>query len=318
MTAIIYHRVDWDGYTSAAVALCAFPQADLIGWNYRDPLPDISKYDRVIVVDLTVYSTNPDGSRDFSWMFDNQKKLIWIDHHPIIHEVPGTYAGIQEEGIGACWLTWKYFHDEYGISCNTSHIKYAATFDVFRKDGWLCTWEDAWAYQLFLNKKFEKERELAMKINDTTILVDIARKLIAASEEECEENLHYGYGREDERALEEAEIFTKCAHRMRIGKYLGWLIESDKQPAMVVKSHSDRGVGDFFILWAQTKRNVDSDGNLRISVRTAESSDFSSRQFAEKHLGGGHEKAAGCTISPVDLAAYLQGVSFMEVTMLDF
>ena len=317
MTAIIYHRVDWDGYTSAAVALCAFPQADLIGWNYRDPLPDVSKYDRVIVVDLTVYSTNPDGSRDFSWMFDNQKKLIWIDHHPIIHDVPGTYAGIQEEGIGACWLTWKYFHDEYGISCNTSHIKYAATFDVFRKDGWLCSWEDAWAYQLFLNKfgpgYTPKTGDCSKK------LVCLAKSFLCTDDpDKIKQNLQLGYGREDERALEEAEIFTKCAHRMRIGKYLGWLIESDKQPAMVVKSHSDRGIGDFFILWAQTKGKVDSDGNLRISVRTAESSDFSSRQFAEKHLGGGHEKAAGCTISPVDLAAYLQGVSFMEVTMIDF
>jgi hypothetical protein len=297
-TAIIYHRVDWDGYTSAAVALRAFPDADLIGWNYRDRLPDVSKYNRVIVVDLTVYATNPDGSRNFSWMRDNQKKLIWIDHHPIIHDVPGTYSGIQKEGIGACWLTWKYFHDEYGISCNTAHIKYAATFDVFRKDGWLCSWEDAWAYQLFLNKfgpgytpktgDCSKER------------VKQASALLLASEEEIDANLKAGYAREELRANKEAEIFTNHAWRVKIDDYVGWLIESDEQPAMVVKSHSDHGIGDFFILFSKDKK--DTDGNYRVSVRVSEFSNFSAKAFAEAHLGGGHVKASGCVLTEKELA----------------
>jgi len=297
--AIIYHRVDWDGYTSAAVALKAFPQAELIGWNYRDPLPNVAEYDRVVLVDLTIYANSADGRRDFSWMFNNQKKIIWIDHHPIIHEVPGTYAGLQKEGIGACWLTWKYFHDEYGISCNTTHIKYAATFDVFRKDGWLCSWEDAWAYQLFLNKfgpgYTPKTGDCSKKH------VKQASALLLASEEEISANLEAGYAREEQRAKKEAEIFTNHAWRVKIGDYVGWLIESDEQPAIVVKSHSDHGVGDFFILFSNGKK--DDKGNYRVSIRVPESSDFSAKAFAEARFGGGYLKAAGCIISEEEMNA---------------
>lgn len=80
-TVIVYHRVDWDGYTSAAVALRAFPKADLLGWTYGDQLPDTSDYDSVILVDLTIYTTTDKGVKDYSWMYENASKLVWIDHH---------------------------------------------------------------------------------------------------------------------------------------------------------------------------------------------------------------------------------------------
>ena len=54
MTAIVYHRVDWDGYTAAAVALRAFPEAELIGWNYGDAEPDISLFILILVSPLLI------------------------------------------------------------------------------------------------------------------------------------------------------------------------------------------------------------------------------------------------------------------------
>jgi len=295
-TAIIYHRVDWDGYTSAAVALKVFPTANLIGWNYRDPLPNVDLYDRVVIVDLTVYATNPDNSRDFSWMLNNQSKLIWIDHHPIIHDVPGSYEGIQQEGIGACWLTYQYFHDHFGFNCNPEHIKLAATFDTFRKDGLLCSWEDAWAYQLYLNSfgpGYSKEEGDRSKK-----LVRMARKLLNVSDAAIQEHLAFGYAKEAERAKKEAAIFEKNARRVIIGEYIGWLIESSEQPAMVVQSHSVAGDGDFFILYSEDKKK---DGMYQVSVRVSDSSDFSAKAYAEAHGGGGHLKASGCVISDVEM-----------------
>ena len=297
-TAIIFHRVDWDGYTSAAVALKAFPASDLIGWNYRDPLPNVDAYDRVILVDLTVYSTKPDNTRDLSWMQKNQSKLIWIDHHPIIHDVPGTYAGIQQEGIGACWLTYQYFNANFGLTCNTEHIKLAATFDTFRKDGLLCTWEDAWAYQLFLNgfgPGYSKEEGDRSKK-----LVRTARKLIESSDTVIKDNLANGYSREEQRAKKEAAIFEKNARRVIIGEHIGWLIECSEQPAMVVQSHSVAGDGDFFILYSEDKKK---DGMYQVSVRVSDSSDFSAKAYAEAHGGGGHLKASGCVISEAEMDA---------------
>lgn len=83
-TIIIYHRVDWDGYTSAAIALKVYPNADLLGWNYYDPLPNVDKYDKVILLDLTISEKS-----DYTWMFENANKLIWIDHHSFAINQPG-------------------------------------------------------------------------------------------------------------------------------------------------------------------------------------------------------------------------------------
>ena len=297
-TAIIYHRVDWDGYTSAAVALRAFPDADLIGWNYRDSLPVVDCYDTVILVDLTVYSVNPDKTRDFSWMLNNQSKLIWIDHHPIINDVPGEYRGIQEQGIGACWLTWKYFHDNYGISCNTSHIKYAATYDVFRKDGLLCTFDDAWAYQLYLNRFgpgwTKEEGDVSKK------LVETAENLLSAYPVEMEMHLRDGEMFEFERACAEKNLFEKHAYRVKINGHEGWLVEANGQPSILVKDHCDACDGDFFIIYSEDKKKDDM---YTISIRVPDNSHFSAKAFAEAHGGGGHERAAGCSLCEDELSA---------------
>lgn len=206
-TAIIFHRIDWDGFTAAAIALRAFSNADLIGWNYRDPLPVVDSYDRVVLVDLTIYTLNPDKSRDFSWMMENQSKMLWIDHHPIIREVPGEYAGIQSEGIGASWLAWDYLHENFGITfSNMSHIKNVATYDVFRKDGLLCSWEDAWAYQLYLNYFGPAKTE-----EEALHHVYLAEDLLDATYVEQEMHLQNGYMFEQDRSLREKNVFAKHA-----------------------------------------------------------------------------------------------------------
>ena len=293
-TAIIYHRVDWDGYTAAAVALRAFPDAELIGWNYRDPLPDVDHFDRVILVDLTIYSQKPDEPRDFSWMINNQDRLIWFDHHPIIHMVPGEYCGVQKEGIGACWLVYEYFRKTRGITCSgEDHIRYAATFDVFRKDGWLCDWEDAWAYQLYLNHfgpgYVFGEGDVSKKH------VATASALIEASDVEINNHLNDGRMFEYERSLREKVVFEKHARRVKINEYEGWLVETMEQPSVIIKDHSDAGDGDFFILFSENKKNAN--GDYTVSIRVPDSSDFNAQRFCESHGGGGYIKAAGCVIS---------------------
>ena len=295
MNAIIYHRVDWDGYTAAAVALRAFPQADILGWNYRDPIPDVSHYDRVVLVDLTIYSVNPDGTRDFSWMEENRSKLIWLDHHPVINEVPGSFDGIQKEGIGACWLTWTYFHTVYGVSCNTEHIRLAATYDVFRKDGKLCSWEDAWAYQLFLNSFGPGWKpDCGDRSKD---LVAVATDLI--EEMDLTPQLQKGYSLEALRAKKEKDTFEKHAWEIEIDNHRGWLVDSKEQPSLIVKDHSDAGDGDFFIIYSDDKKSTE--GNYIVSIRVPESSDFDAIAFAKAHGGGGHPKACGCQISETEM-----------------
>ena len=303
-TAIVYHRVDWDGYTSAAIAKRVFPDADLIGWNYRDPLPMVDSYDRVVLVDLTVYSVNPDMSRDFSWMMENQYKMIWIDHHPIISEVPGEYAGIQKEGIGACWLTWHYFHENYGIGfSNMDHIKLAATYDVFRKDGLLCSWEDAWAYQLYLNYFGPAKTE-----EEALHHVYLAEDLLDATYVEQEMHLQNGYIMEEERSCREKSVFAKHAWEVEIDGHRGWMVETLEQPSLIIKDHSDSGDGDFFLIFSEEKRA--DNGNYIVSIRVPESSNFNAQAFAKAHGGGGHPKACGCQICEDELQAIFHTYSY--------
>lgn len=298
-TCVVYHRVDWDGYTAAAVALRAFPDAELIGWNYKDPFPVVDSYDRVVLVDLTIYSQRPDGSQDFSWMINNQDRLIWFDHHPIIKDVPGKYCGVQEEGIGACWLVYEYFRKTRGIICSgEDHIRYAATFDVFRKDGWLCDWEDAWAYQLYLNKLGP-----AKTAEDLDRLLRHAEAFIESNSVEIEHHLRDGYMFEYERSLREKVVFDKYAKRITVDGHSGWLIETMEQPSVIIKDHSDSNDGDVFILWHPDKK--DKDGNYVLSIRRSKDSDFDCRVFARKHDGDGHVPAAGCLMSEEEIQSLL-------------
>lgn len=300
-TCIIYHRIDWDGYTSAAVALRAYPDAELIGWNYRDPLPDVNRFDRVILVDLTIYSQKPDGTRDFSWMINNQSKLIWIDHHPVINQVPGEYMGIQREGAGACLLTWELFCDP--DEPIPAHVHYAEIFDVFRKKDF--DWEDAWAYQLYLNHfgpgYVFGEGDVSKKH------VATASALIEASDVEINNHLLDGRMFEYERSLREKAVFEKHAWRVKIDEYEGWLVETMEQPSVIIKDHSDAADGDFFILFSENKKNAN--GDYIISVRVPDSSNFNAQMFCESHGGGGHLKASGCTISEEELSAIYHTVA---------
>ena len=93
---------------------------EFIGYNYGQPIPDLSEYDKVIMCDI-------------SFPFDDMKKiassshLIWLDHHKSAIEhiteecikinyrfdgIYGVILGLSNEDIykyAACELTWKYF-----------------------------------------------------------------------------------------------------------------------------------------------------------------------------------------------------------------
>lgn len=127
-TACIYHRVDLDGWMSAAIVMHWFFEKvlatevgvlsiEFIGYHYGDRIPDLSEYDKVIMCDISFPKEE---------MFNLAKRLdvnfTWIDHHqPKINEVSKylvenkapTIDGLTTiEGrpkYAACELTWQYF-----------------------------------------------------------------------------------------------------------------------------------------------------------------------------------------------------------------
>lgn len=142
-TICIYHSIDLDGWMSAAIVKHWFlknnengivyesPYSDgtivsnkeneislsMFGFNYGNEIPNLSKYDKVIMCDI---SFPPDYMKH---LVDRLSlNFIWIDHHiSAIKSCPQTlsYAnsvddvmpvsGLRRTDFAACELTWLYF-----------------------------------------------------------------------------------------------------------------------------------------------------------------------------------------------------------------
>lgn len=283
-TLIIYHRVDWDGFTSAAVALMANPNAELFGWNYYDNVPNVDGYDKVILVDLTVAFNG-----DYSWMEKNANKLIWIDHHAnaISNNKLSFIDGIREDGIGACALTWKYF---FGGKMPL-HVSLCATYDVFRKDGAYCDWEDAWAYQLALAKIFNVSRKAS---NYGDLGVQAALSFIKESPKNTIERIDYGHTLEEQRSQKETEIFKKAEFSEKNGIRICKLVSGDAALAQIIKNNIDNHTADVFFLISPEEL---PDGTYKVAIRVPEKSNVDASAIARQYNGNGHIKASGCKMT---------------------
>lgn len=101
----IYHSRDLDGWVSAAIVRLKYPNVELIGWDYGQPLPILKDFDKLIMVDIS-FPPETIGSL----MSD---RLIWIDHHISAINAMNDAAldpnGIRDVKKAACELTWEYF-----------------------------------------------------------------------------------------------------------------------------------------------------------------------------------------------------------------
>lgn len=101
-TIVIYHKADFDGIFCREIARKFLPEAELIGWDYGDPTPEVPAEATLYIMDLSV----PD--------LMNHPKLIWIDHHKTaIDKYPAAIAGYRIDGVGACRLAWQWFMKEW-------------------------------------------------------------------------------------------------------------------------------------------------------------------------------------------------------------
>lgn len=119
----IYHCVDLDGWMSAAIVKHWFNYTveipnvkgapintlQFIGYNYGQPIPDLSEYDKVIMCDISFPIDEMEKLRQIY-----QDKFIWIDHHisaikAADERTNNYYEGLRDTKFAACELTWQYF-----------------------------------------------------------------------------------------------------------------------------------------------------------------------------------------------------------------
>lgn len=81
------------------------PDAELIGWDYGDPLLEFPKNGAVYVLDLSPECFVKTSILDEQW-----GRLVWIDHHATaIAKWPSEFPGYRIDGVAACRLAWQWF-----------------------------------------------------------------------------------------------------------------------------------------------------------------------------------------------------------------
>jgi oligoribonuclease NrnB/cAMP/cGMP phosphodiesterase (DHH superfamily) len=137
-TLCIYHKADLDGMTCAAIidywAFSNDIEIEFIGWDYGDPTPNFEEYQKVIVCDICLDTVS------MYWLALHLKEnFIWIDHHKSsidniqsnFHKAKLVYGGVQEIGLAACELTWRFFFPQISMPW---FIETLGKYDTWRQD----------------------------------------------------------------------------------------------------------------------------------------------------------------------------------------
>ncbi|MFA6240088.1 MAG: hypothetical protein WC655_04120 [Candidatus Hydrogenedentales bacterium] len=119
-TIVIHHSADYDGIFCREIARKFLPDAELIGWDFGDPAPNIpfqpGDPPTIYILDLPCdrlfgfdFSTCPPAG-EAPEMFKN---VVWIDHHKsAIESHPPGIPGYRLDGVSACRLAWQWLSRE--------------------------------------------------------------------------------------------------------------------------------------------------------------------------------------------------------------
>lgn len=103
-TTVIYHSADFDGLFCREIAKKFLPDAELIGWDWGQPLILFPDEGLVYIMDLSPDCiANPETAMD-------ESRVIWIDHHKsAIDKWSSRIPGFRIDGVAACRLAWQWF-----------------------------------------------------------------------------------------------------------------------------------------------------------------------------------------------------------------
>jgi hypothetical protein len=102
-TIAIHHSADFDGIFCREIAKKFLPDAELIGWDYGNPVPAVPADCNLYMLDISI-----DGLMD-------HPNLNWIDHHKsAMEKFPATIPGYRIDGVAACRLAWQWFTRQGG------------------------------------------------------------------------------------------------------------------------------------------------------------------------------------------------------------
>jgi len=141
-TICIYHKKDLDGKASGAIVKLKYPEVQLIGWDYGDPIPVIEPGNDIIVVDIcleTKLTTNEDKFEPMNHLAEISNSMIWIDHHKSSIEkyeksdspFKNDIICVLQIGKAGCELAWDYF---FGQEPMPKMIELLGEYDTWRNE----------------------------------------------------------------------------------------------------------------------------------------------------------------------------------------
>lgn len=125
----IYHSADLDGHCSGAIVKKRYPDVELVGWDYGQPIPDVGGFDEVILVDISFSVAEMRA-------IESNRSFVWIDHHKTAIEKAEKEKffphGHRMEWIAACELAYRFFFPDRLVPWS---VVYLGLWDVWK-------WED--------------------------------------------------------------------------------------------------------------------------------------------------------------------------------
>lgn len=105
-TTVIFHSADYDGIFCREIGRHFLPEAEIIGWDFGNPLIPMPETGPVYILDLS-----PDCLLvDFKVPSPIRERIVWIDHHKSsIEKWPKDIPGYRIDGVAACRLAWQWF-----------------------------------------------------------------------------------------------------------------------------------------------------------------------------------------------------------------
>lgn len=283
---VIYHRVDYDGLFSYAIARKRFEddgyEVEGFGYNYNDTVSfnryKKNEYCKVVMCDI---SLPPNDMIEFDSEFKDD--FIWIDHHitAIDNSVKYGYSfvnGVRDTSKAACQLSWEWFRNGHPLPYS---VDLAATHDMWNKNS-EHDWENTVAtFQLGLTNEFGMNAQSFYDAYGRIIDEDDIEGLI----ESGRMLKKYTDG------LFESWV-NKYSFEVEVaGQYKAIAMLCPVFTSKVFNSVSDKG----YDLYICAEKSGVTDGLYNISMYSdGAESDFSCGEYMAKNFnGGGHKGAAG-------------------------
>jgi hypothetical protein len=122
-TTVIHHSADHDGIFCREIARKFLPDAELIGWDFKDSPLSVPNEGGIYVLDLPVDRVFGLDFKKTDWNQAIPNCIFWIDHHKSsIDSHPPHIPGYRIDGVAACRLAWQFFthrHNEPNMSLPT-------------------------------------------------------------------------------------------------------------------------------------------------------------------------------------------------------